>query len=147
MPAGLPSRASAAPIGAIENGSGALNQESRHIVIGGAGHAGGSAAAMRRQLGWQGAITLIGEEPLPPYQRPPLSKAWLKGEATAESLMLRPAHFYPDARIDLRLSTRVTAVDCAAKAVTLTDGSTLSYDFLILALGARARRLPLPGRD
>src|ERR1700759_930249 len=145
MPAGLPSRASAAPIGAIENGSGALNQESRHIVIGGAGHAGGSAAAMLRQLGWTGAITLIGEEPLPPYQRPPLSKAWLKGEATADSLALRPAKFYPDATIDLRLDTRVTGIDRTAKTVSLSDGGRLRYDVLILALGARARRLPLPG--
>ena len=103
---------------------------------------------MLRQLGWQGAITLIGEEPIPPYQRPPLSKAWLKGEATAESLALRPAKFYPDATIDLRLETRVTGIDRAAKTVTLSDGETmLSYDFLILALGARARRLPLPGAD
>ena len=82
-----------------------MNQDSPHIVIAGAGHAGGSAAAMLRQLGWQGAITLVGEEPIPPYQRPPLSKAWLKGEATAESLALRPAHFYPDASIGLRLNT------------------------------------------
>jgi 3-phenylpropionate/trans-cinnamate dioxygenase ferredoxin reductase subunit len=102
---------------------------------------------MLRQLGWQGAITLIGEEPIPPYQRPPLSKAWLKGEATAESLALRPARFYPDASIDLRLATRVTAIDRAAKTVTLSDGGTLAYDALILALGARARRLPLPGVD
>jgi 3-phenylpropionate/trans-cinnamate dioxygenase ferredoxin reductase subunit len=124
-----------------------VNQDSRHIVIAGAGHAGGSAAAMLRQLGWQGAITLIGEEPIPPYQRPPLSKAWLKGEATAESLALRPPAFYPDATIDLRLNTRVTGIDRAAKAVTLSDGSRVPYDFLILALGARARRLPLPGAD
>ncbi|PPQ25767.1 NAD(P)/FAD-dependent oxidoreductase [Rhodopila globiformis] len=124
-----------------------MSQDSRHVVIAGAGHAGGSAAAMLRQLGWQGAITLVGEEPIPPYQRPPLSKAWLKGEATTESLLLRPAHFYPDAGIDLRPGTRVTAIDRAAKAVTLSDGAALSYDFLILALGARARRLPLPGRD
>jgi 3-phenylpropionate/trans-cinnamate dioxygenase ferredoxin reductase component len=124
-----------------------VTQDRRHIVIAGAGHAGGSAAALLRQLGWTGAITLIGEEPLPPYQRPPLSKAWLKGEATAESLALRPAKFYPDATIDLRLGTRVTSIDRAAKTVTLSDGGTLSYDYLILALGARARRLPLPGTD
>jgi 3-phenylpropionate/trans-cinnamate dioxygenase ferredoxin reductase subunit len=122
-----------------------VNQDSRHIVIAGAGHAGGSAAAMLRQLGWAGAITLIGEEPLPPYQRPPLSKAWLKGEATAESLALRPAKFYPDATIDLRLDTRVTGIDRSAKTVALSDGGALPYDTLILALGARARRLPLPG--
>jgi 3-phenylpropionate/trans-cinnamate dioxygenase ferredoxin reductase subunit len=124
-----------------------VNQDSRHIVIAGAGHAGGSAAAMLRQLGWTGAITLVGEEPIPPYQRPPLSKAWLKGEATAESLALRPAKFYPDAMIELRLDTRVTGVDRAAKTVALSDGGTLSYDYLIFALGARARRLPLPGAD
>ena len=124
-----------------------MNQDSRHIVIAGAGHAGGSAAAMLRQFGWAGAITLIGEEPIPPYQRPPLSKAWLKGEATAESLALRPAHFYTDASIDLRLETRVTGIDRDAKTVTLSDNSVLAYDSLILALGARARRLPLDGVD
>jgi 3-phenylpropionate/trans-cinnamate dioxygenase ferredoxin reductase subunit len=124
-----------------------VNQDNRHIVIAGAGHAGGSAAAMLRQLGWQGAITLIGEEPIPPYQRPPLSKGWLTGEATAESLALRPAKFYPDATIDLRLGTRVTGIDREAKTVALSDRGTVAYDVLILALGARARRLPLPGVD
>ncbi|HBK06560.1 MAG TPA: ferredoxin reductase [Acetobacteraceae bacterium] len=124
-----------------------MTQDSRHIVIAGAGHAGGSAAAMLRQFGWTGAITLVGEEPIPPYQRPPLSKAWLKGEATAESLALRPARFYPDATIDLRLETKVTGIDRAAMTVTLSDGGTLAYDFLILALGARARKLPLDGVD
>jgi 3-phenylpropionate/trans-cinnamate dioxygenase ferredoxin reductase subunit len=122
-------------------------EDSRHIVIAGAGHAGGSAAAMLRQLGWQGGITLIGEEPIPPYQRPPLSKAWLKGEATAESLALRPVTFYTDATIDLRLGMRVTTIDRTAKTVALSDGTTLRYDYLIIAVGARARRLPLPGAD
>jgi 3-phenylpropionate/trans-cinnamate dioxygenase ferredoxin reductase subunit len=122
-----------------------VTDDSRHIVIAGAGHAGGSAAAILRQLGWMGAITLVGEEPLPPYQRPPLSKAWLKGEATADSLALRPGKFYSDATIDLRLGIRAVEVDRTAKTVALSDGGTLTYDFLILALGARARRLPLPG--
>ena len=120
---------------------------SSQIVIAGAGHAGGSAAAMLRQLGWDGAITVVGEEPLPPYQRPPLSKAWLKGEADAASLALRPAVFYEEANIALRLNTKVTGLDRAAKTVTLSTGERLTYDFLILALGARARRLPLPGMD
>jgi 3-phenylpropionate/trans-cinnamate dioxygenase ferredoxin reductase subunit len=124
-----------------------VNQDSRHIVIAGAGHAGGSAAALLRQFGWQGAITLIGEEPIPPYQRPPLSKAWLKGEATEESLALRPGKFYPEATIDLRLGTRVTGIDRAAKTVTQSNGARVSYDILILAPGARARRLALPGAD
>ncbi|HET6306855.1 MAG TPA: FAD-dependent oxidoreductase [Rhodopila sp.] len=124
-----------------------MNQDSGRVVIAGAGHAGGSAAAMLRQLGWVGGITLVGEEPLPPYQRPPLSKAWLKGEATAESLALRPATFYADASIDLRLGTRVMGIDRAAKRVTLSDGSLVSYETLILALGARARELTVPGAD
>jgi 3-phenylpropionate/trans-cinnamate dioxygenase ferredoxin reductase component len=118
-----------------------------HIVVVGAGHAGGSAVAMLRQFGWQAAITLIGEEPLPPYQRPPLSKAWLKGEADGDSLLLRPAQFYADQDIGLRLSTRVAAIDPAARLVLLDDGETLAYDHLILALGSRARRIPLPGLD
>lgn len=124
-----------------------MTQDSRRIVIAGAGHAGGSAAAMLRQLGWTGVITLVGDEPIPPYQRPPLSKAWLKGEATAESLALRPAAFYPGASIDLRLGIRVSGIDRAGKTVVLSDSETLPYDFLILALGARARRLVLPGAD
>lgn len=124
-----------------------MNQDSRQIVIAGAGHAGGSAAALLRQFGWTGGITLIGEEPIPPYQRPPLSKAWLKGEATAESLALRPAKFYPDASIELRLETKVTGIDRTARAVTLSDGGILAYDILILATGARARKLPLDGAD
>jgi 3-phenylpropionate/trans-cinnamate dioxygenase ferredoxin reductase subunit len=118
-----------------------------HIVVVGAGHAGGSAAAMLRQFGWQDAITLIGDEPLPPYQRPPLSKAWLKGEADGDSLLLRPAQFYGDQDIALRLSTRVTAIDPAARTVRLEDREALKYDHLILALGSRARRIPLPGLD
>ena len=75
-------------------------------MIVGAGHAGGSAAALLRQYGWQGPITLIGAEPVPPYQRPPLSKAWLKGEGDLADLLLRPAAFYQANRIDLRLGVR-----------------------------------------
>ena len=115
------------------------------VVIAGAGHAGGSAAAMLRQLGFEGSIVLIGDEPIPPYERPPLSKAWLKGEASAESLALRPAEFYGTQKIDLRLNTAVTGIDRAAKTVSLGTGETVAYDHLILALGARARRLPIPG--
>ncbi len=118
-----------------------------HVVVVGAGHAGGSAVAMLRQYGWTGAVTLLGEEPLPPYQRPPLSKAWLKGEADGDSLLLRPARFYPDQDIALHLSTRVAAIDRAARRVRLADGRMLAYDHLILALGSRARRIPLPGID
>ncbi|MDO9707508.1 NAD(P)/FAD-dependent oxidoreductase [Paracraurococcus lichenis] len=124
-----------------------MSEYQPRIVIAGAGHAGGSAAAFLRQYGWKGDITLVGEEPNPPYQRPPLSKAWLKGEATAESLALRPARFYAQQRIELRLGTRVAALDRAGRRVTLADGTALDYDRLILALGARPRALPLPGAD
>lgn len=124
-----------------------MNEHIPRIVIAGAGHAGGSAAAMLRQLGWKGGITVAGDEPIPPYQRPPLSKAWLKGEATAESLALRPLGFYNDADIELRLNDRVTKIDPAAHAVTFADGDTMHYQHLILATGSRARRIPLPGID
>jgi 3-phenylpropionate/trans-cinnamate dioxygenase ferredoxin reductase subunit len=117
------------------------------IIIAGAGHAGGSAAAFLRQYGWKGEIVLVGEEPLPPYQRPPLSKAWLKGEAKAENLALRPPHFYEKQAITLRLGTRVTGIDRAARQVRLGDGSTLDYTALILATGAHARPLTVPGHD
>ena len=117
------------------------------IIIAGAGHAGGSAAAMLRQFGWKTGITLIGTEPLPPYQRPPLSKAWLKGEADADSLALRPLAFYNDADIELKLNTTVTKIDPAAHAVTFGDGEVMHYAHLILATGSRARRIPLPGID
>ena len=139
--------AAAARITMGRSGEHQVNEPNGQVVIAGAGHAGGSAAAMLRQLGWQGRVTLIGEEPLPPYQRPPLSKAWLKGEATADNLLLRPAAFYPDASIDLRLGLRVAAIDRAARTVTLSDGVSVGYDYLILALGARPRRLSLKGAD
>lgn len=122
-------------------------REGHGIAIAGAGHAGGAAAAALRQFGYKGAITLIGDEPILPYQRPPLSKAWLKGEATAESLALRPERFYTQQNIDVRLSTTVAAIDRAAHQLRLSDGTTLGYEKLILALGARPRRLPLPGFD
>lgn len=115
------------------------------IIIAGAGHAGGSAAAMLRQLGWKTGITLVGDEPLPPYQRPPLSKAWLTGEADADSLVLRPLGFYNDADIELKLGVSVTKIDAAEHRVTFSDGDTMHYAHLILATGSRARRIPLPG--
>ena len=118
-----------------------------HVVILGAGHAGGTAAALLRQYGHEGPITLIGEEPIPPYQRPPLSKAWLKGEADADSLALKPLEFYAEHNIDFRASTTANAINRGAKTVALSDGSNLAYDVLIIATGARAIALPIPGAD
>ena len=117
------------------------------IVIIGAGHAGGTAAALLRQYGYAGALTILGDEPIAPYQRPPLSKAWLKGEANADDLMLKEPGFYPEQNIDLRLNTRVARIDRTAKTVVLESGEALDYDHVILATGARARPLPVPGAD
>ncbi len=115
------------------------------VVIVGAGHAGGSAAAFLRQYGHEGSITLIGDEPHLPYQRPPLSKAWLKGEATEDDLQLRPASFYEEQSVAVRLSASVQSIDRAARQVRLNDGAAIPYGKLILAMGARARPLPAPG--
>jgi 3-phenylpropionate/trans-cinnamate dioxygenase ferredoxin reductase subunit len=117
------------------------------VVIVGAGHAGGSAAAFLRQYGHEGRIVLIGDEPLLPYQRPPLSKAWLKGEADAESLSLKPAEWYADNNVSLRLEGVAERINRSEKTVTLASGEAIAYDFLILATGARARELPIPGSD
>jgi 3-phenylpropionate/trans-cinnamate dioxygenase ferredoxin reductase subunit len=117
------------------------------VLIIGAGHAGGTAAALLRQYGHEGPIVLAGEEAAPPYQRPPLSKAWLKGEADLEALLLRPQSFYVEQDIDLRTGVTATAVDAAGKTVTFADGTVESYDVLILATGSTARRLAVPGAD
>ncbi|MDK2748623.1 MAG: FAD-dependent oxidoreductase [Brevundimonas sp.] len=117
------------------------------ILIIGAGHAGGSVAAFLRQYGHEGPIVLVGEEDAPPYQRPPLSKAWLKGEADLEALLLRPLSFYAEQGIEFRPSTVAVSVDPEAKTVAFHDGSSETYDFLILATGSTARKLPVPGGD
>ncbi len=119
----------------------------QRIVILGAGHAGGSVAAFLRQYGHTGPIAIIGDEPVLPYQRPPLSKAWLKGEAGEDDLQLRPPSFYEEASVEVRLGVRATAIDREAHTVALSDGSSLAYGKLILAMGARARPLPAPGTD
>jgi 3-phenylpropionate/trans-cinnamate dioxygenase ferredoxin reductase subunit len=90
---------------------------------------------------------LIGDEPLLPYQRPPLSKAWLKGEADAESLQLKPDSWYAEAGVSLRLGATAISLNRGARTVTLSSGEQISYDYLILATGARARTLPIPGAD
>lgn len=117
------------------------------VVIVGAGHASGSAAALLRTSGFEGQILLLGEEPVAPYQRPPLSKAWLKGETDLDSLLLRPVDYYAEQQIELRTGVLVTAIDRAAQTVTLSDGTHERYDHLILATGSKARRLPIPGAD
>jgi 3-phenylpropionate/trans-cinnamate dioxygenase ferredoxin reductase subunit len=100
-----------------------------------------------RQYGHTGPITLIGDEPIPPYQRPPLSKAWLKGEADADSLALKPLEFYAQENIDLRPGVKAVKLERSTKKVVLSDGSEVDYDVLVLATGARAIALPIPGAD
>ena len=117
------------------------------VVIVGAGHAGGSVAAFLRQYGHEGRIVLIGDEPLLPYQRPPLSKAWLKGEADADSLSLKPADWYAENNVMLRLGGVAERINRSEKTVTLASGEVIPYDFLVLATGARARELPIPGSE
>jgi len=117
------------------------------VVIVGAGHAGGSVASLLKASAFEGEIVLIGAEPVAPYQRPPLSKAWLKGEADLDSLLLRPAAYYAEQGIDLRTGLVATAISPTERTVTLSDGSVETYDALILSTGSVARRLPVPGAD
>ncbi|NBW07783.1 MAG: ferredoxin reductase [Caulobacteraceae bacterium] len=123
-----------------------ISEDTKALIIG-AGHAGGSAAALLRQYGFEGQIVLGGTETAPPYQRPPLSKAWLKGEADLDALLLRPESFYAEQKIELRTGVTATTIDPAAKTVTFTDGTVEPYDILILATGSVARKLPIPGAD
>ena len=115
-----------------------------HVVVVGGGQAGLSCVAKLRSEGFDGEITLVCGEAQPPYQRPPLSKAYLLGELPEERLYLRPESFYAEHDITLRLGTRAVAVDAAAKTVTLEAEEVLSYDHLVLATGAHPRTLP-PG--
>ncbi|MES2862243.1 MAG: FAD-dependent oxidoreductase [Pseudomonadota bacterium] len=117
------------------------------VVIVGAGHAGGSAAALLRVSGFEGEIILMGEEPAAPYQRPPLSKAWLKGEADLDSLLLRPDAYYVEHNIVLRTGVTALSIDREGRTVAFSDGAVETYDALILATGSKGRRLPIPGAD
>ncbi|TNF20852.1 MAG: pyridine nucleotide-disulfide oxidoreductase [Rhodobacteraceae bacterium] len=113
-----------------------------HFIVVGGGQAGATLVAKLRNSGFDGKITLIGSEPVPPYERPPLSKAYLLGEMALERLFLRPESFYAEQDIALKLNTRVTAIDPAAKSLTLEDGEVLHYDELALCTGSHPRRLP-----
>ena len=112
-----------------------------HVVVVGAGQAGSSLVAKLRNSGFDGRVTLIGAEPVPPYQRPPLSKAYLLGDMALDRLFLRPESFYAEHHIDLRLNTRVTGIDRTAQTIALND-EVMPYDHLVLATGSDPRRLP-----
>ncbi|MGD0867763.1 MAG: FAD-dependent oxidoreductase, partial [Rhizomicrobium sp.] len=120
---------------------------SERIVIIGAGQAGAQAVATLRAEGFAGSIAMVGDEPLAPYQRPPLSKAYLSGALERERLFLKPDAFYTEAKCELILGVGAKAIDRARKSVLLTDGRTLAYDKLLIATGSRVRRIPVPGAD
>src|SRR5580693_2732961 len=116
------------------------------VLIVGAGHAGFQVAVSLRQHGFGERICLINDEPHLPYQRPPLSKAYLKGEGRPDSLMFRPDKFYRDQNIEL-ISDRAAFIDRAAHRLSLTSGAFLDYGHLVLATGARNRLLDLPNAN
>jgi 3-phenylpropionate/trans-cinnamate dioxygenase ferredoxin reductase component len=117
------------------------------IVIVGAGQAGAQLALNLRNEGHEGPIVLVGAEPHPPYQRPPLSKHHLAGKVGLDKVLLKPEAVYAEQGIELRSGCRVTAIDRAARRLTLDDGATLDYGKLALATGSKVRRLDLPGVD
>lgn len=116
------------------------------VIIVGAGHGGYQVAASLRQAGFAERISLINDEAHLPYQRPPLSKAYIKGAAGPDSLMFRPEKFYHDQKIDL-IAGRAVSIDRASRKVLLASGETLSYGHLVLATGARNRLLDLPNAN
>jgi 3-phenylpropionate/trans-cinnamate dioxygenase ferredoxin reductase subunit len=118
-----------------------------NIVIIGAGQAGAQAVQSLRADGFSGPITMVGEEDFPPYQRPPLSKAYLLGSFERARLFLKADNYYPEAGCELILNTKVKAIDPALRSVELADGHKLFYSKLLLTTGARVRRLRCPGAD
>lgn len=117
------------------------------IVVVGAGQAGVQAAQTLRQKGYEGELVMLGNEPQPPYQRPPLSKKFLSGEVEPGALFIRPEAFFEMNNIDLKLNAQVDRIDLENKSVTLASGGAVTWDKLLLATGTRARDLPLPGAD
>ena len=120
---------------------------SQKLIIIGAGQAAAQAIQSLRAEGFEGPITLIGDEVYGPYQRPPLSKAYLLGNFERERLFLKPDDFYTESNCELLLNARATAIHRAEKTVELSDGKKLVYDLLLLTTGSRARRLKCPGAD
>lgn len=117
------------------------------FVIVGAGQSGGWAAATLRAEGVTGRVLVIGAETYPPHERPPLSKGVLAGEAALEKTFLRPDAFYGEKKIELKLGTRVEGIDRTDQRLRVAGGETVPYDALLLATGARVRRLPIPGSE
>src|SRR5215207_10449941 len=117
------------------------------FIIVGASLAGGGAAATLRQEGFDGRVILIGAESQPPYERPPLSKDYLRGESSFEQALVQPPDFYGENSIETRYGVRATRVDVAEKVVELDGGERVAYDRLLVATGGRNRRFRIPGMD
>jgi 3-phenylpropionate/trans-cinnamate dioxygenase ferredoxin reductase subunit len=117
-----------------------------HVIVG-ASLAGAKAAETLREQGFDGPITLIGEETERPYERPPLSKDYLLGKADREAIYVHPESWYAEQGVDLRLGARVTGLDTAAHEIRLADGSRAGYAKLLLTTGSSPRRLPVPGAE
>ena len=117
------------------------------FVIVGASLAGGTAAATLREEGFDGRVVLIGEESTAPYERPPLSKEYLRGEVPFADALVHPADFYASNDIEIHFGVRATRVDPTAKVVELSNGDTVDYDKVLIATGSRNRRVPIPGLD
>ncbi len=117
------------------------------IIIVGGSHAAAQTSVSLRQGGWDGSITVIGEEPVLPYHRPPLSKDFLSGQKDIDEILIRPAESYTSASITMRLGERVGAIDRKSKIILTDGGHELSYDKLVIATGARARKLPVAGEN
>ena len=117
------------------------------VAIVGTGQAGFQAAASLRQEGFAGRIVMIGDEPVPPYQRPPLSKSYLARESGLDELWLRPETFYTQHQIEVLAGESVTAIDRTERRLQLASGGELAWDHLVLATGARCRPLPVPGAE
>src|SRR5215212_6080564 len=116
-------------------------------VIAGASLAGAKAAETLREEGFDGRVVLIGDEDARPYERPPLSKDYLRGEAERDKVYVHAESFYADRDIELRLGRSAVSLDTATRELGLDDGSRIAYDRLLLATGAEPRRLPIPGGD
>ncbi len=123
-----------------------MDRRAERLVIVGAGQAGAQVAISLRQLGFEGDISLLGDEPAPPYQRPPLSKAYMSGEMALERTLIRSEAYYLKSGIDLRPATRALGILRDQRKVVLDDRE-LPYDALVLCTGTRARRLGLPGEE
>jgi len=115
------------------------------LVVVGGGQAAAQAVQTLRQQNYAGSITIVGDEPFAPYQRPPLSKKYFAGEVPRERLLLRPVAFYAEKGVVLELGHRVEELDAAARTLRLDDGRSLHYDRLLLATGSRVRKLEVPG--